>query len=186
MILLHTSMALMDSDVSSTCFNCLETSTTSAMVRLLPSTARVALVGTEGSRHCERTKAVNEGIEGAMLIQNKAGSQKSKGKEGTMKVPLFYILFHLQMAIYNIYQRLRLLRSVIATCSDGKGMVYGMGFRKFSSYHPQRYGIFLIPLKGVACRTRQRRGPRRTGTPASARSRRNTMHRTVSAILSLL
>lgn len=115
MILLHTSMALMDSDVSSTCFNCLETSTTSAMVRLLPSTARVALVGNEGSRHCERTKPVNEGIEGAMLIQNKAGSQKSKGKEGTMKVPLFYILFHLKMAIYNSYQKLQLLRSVTAS-----------------------------------------------------------------------
>ena len=32
-----------------------------------------------------------------------------------MKVPLFYILFHLKMAIYNIYQRPQLLRSVIAS-----------------------------------------------------------------------
>ena len=52
------------------------------MVRLLPSTARVALVGNEGLRHCERTKSVNEGIEGAILIQNKVGSQKFEGKGG--------------------------------------------------------------------------------------------------------
>ena len=32
-----------------------------------------------------------------------------------MKVPLFYILFHLKMAVYNIYQRLQLLRSVTAS-----------------------------------------------------------------------
>lgn len=58
---------------------------------------------------------MNEGIEGAMLTQNKAASQKSKGKEGTMKVPLFYVLFHLKMAVYNIYQKLQLLRSAMAS-----------------------------------------------------------------------
>jgi hypothetical protein len=76
MILLHASMASMDAGVSSTGARCLETATTSAMVRSLPLTGSVTLPDDEGWHRCDRTKSVNVRAGVAMLIQKEARSQK--------------------------------------------------------------------------------------------------------------
>lgn len=64
--------------MSVTCAKSLDTATTSAMVKLLPSIASGDSVEDEGPRHSERTRSVHEGTGVAMLLSTKMRSRKLK------------------------------------------------------------------------------------------------------------
>lgn len=93
---MHASMALMDTEVSSTFAKYLETATTSAMVRSPPLMPSVALADDEESRHCNRTKCVCMCTGVPMLMQAEVHIQRLNEIRDVNQVTYFSMSFPLE------------------------------------------------------------------------------------------